>query len=35
VGIKNWRAKRRPFLTPKHAKARRAWAKLRGKWSTE
>lgn len=35
VGIKNWRAKRRPFLTPEHAIIRQAWAKLRGKWSVE
>jgi Transposase len=28
MGVKNWRAKGRPFLTPEHAKLRYVWAKV-------
>jgi transposase len=35
VGIKNWRAKRRPFLTSEHAKIRRRWVKIYINWTTQ
>ena len=34
-GIKNWIAKKRPFLTEEHAKIRLAWAKARVDWTKE
>jgi Transposase len=34
-GIKNWRAKKRPFLTSEHAKIRYIWAKVHKNWISE
>ena len=35
AGIKNWRAKQRPFLTPEAAKVRWEWAKKHSNWKSE
>jgi transposase len=34
-GIRKWRAVKRPFLTPKHAKQRLAWAKAHQHWTVD